>query len=270
MSQSLETLPEFETLQLAIAAPHVLTVTLNRPTASNAFNTRMAHDLVAVFEGLASDTGDNRVVVITGAGDRAFCAGGDLKERNGMSDKAWFAQHLVYERMTRAILGCPIPLIGAINGAAYGGGSELTACCDFAYASDNARFAQTEVKLGIIPGAGGTQLLTRAVGERRAKELILSGRVFSADEACEYGLITAVVPANELMPRVIEVASQIAGNAPIAVRQAKQAITRGQDMGLGAGLAFEIECYNRTVTTADRREGVAAFNERRPANFTGS
>jgi len=260
----------FETLIVDTVAPHVLLVTLNRPEASNAFNTQMANDLVELFETISMDNRDHRVIILTGAGDRAFCAGGDLKERNGMSNDAWFAQHLVYERMSRAILGCPLPLIGAINGYAFGGGSELTACCDFAFASTNAHFAQTEVKLGIIPGAGGTQLLTRAVGERRAKELILSGRIFSADEAHEWGLINDVLPPVELMPHVTSVAEGIAANAPIAVRQAKQAISRGQDMGLAAGLALEIECYNRTVTTADRREGVSAFNEKRKPKFIGS
>lgn len=260
----------FETLLVETASPHVLLVTLNRPESSNAFNTQMANDLVNLFETISMDHNAHRAIILTGAGDRAFCAGGDLKERNGMSNEAWFAQHLVYERMSRAILGCPIPLIGAINGAAFGGGSELTACCDFAFASSHARFAQTEVKLGIIPGAGGTQLLTRAVGERRAKELILSGRIFTAAEACEWGLINAVLPANDLMPYTFEVAEQIAANAPIAVRQAKQAIARGQDMGLAAGLALEIECYNRTVPTTDRREGVSAFNEKRQPAFTGS
>lgn len=259
----------YETILVEMAAPHVAMVTLNRPDFANAFNTQMAHDLVDLFELLSTTRNDIRALILTGSGTRAFCAGGDLKERNGMSDDAWFAQHLIYERMARALVNCPLPLIGAINGAAFGGGSELTACCDFAFASDNAKFAQTEVKLGIIPGAGGTQLLTRAVGARRAKELILSGRVFSAEDAYHWGLVNAVLPADELIPHAMAIATQIAANAPIAVRQAKQAIDRGQDMGLAAGMAFEIECYNRTVGTDDRREGVRAFNEKRTAQFTG-
>jgi len=260
----------YTTLLTEGAAPGVLLVTLNRPDVANAFNTKMAEELTALFEALDLESGNLRAVVLTGAGDRAFCAGGDLKERDGMSDAAWFAQHRIYERMARAIIGMPLPLIAAVNGAAYGGGCELASACDFIYAAEGARFAQTEVRLGIIPGAGGTQLLSRAVGERRAKELIMSGTPFSAAEAASWGLVNKVVPAADLLPSVLEVAGLIAGNAPVAVRQAKQAIRTGMDMGLAAGLSFEIEAYNRTVTTADRREGVAAFNERRKPDFSGS
>jgi len=263
-------LPSYTTLLTERAAPGVLLVTLNRPDVANAFNTKMAEELTALFEALDLESGNLRAVVLTGAGDRAFCAGGDLKERDGMSDAAWFAQHRIYERMARAIIGMPLPLIAAVNGAAYGGGCELASACDFIYAAEGARFAQTEVRLGIIPGAGGTQLLSRAVGERRAKELIMSGAAFSADEAAAWGLVNRVVPADDLLSVVLEVATVIAGNAPVAVGQAKQAIRTGMDMGLAAGLAFEIEAYNRTVTTADRREGVAAFNEKRKPDFTGS
>ena len=124
---------------------------------------------------------------MTGAGDKAFCAGGDLKERQGMTDETWQAQHLLFERMIRAFIGCPVPVIGAINGAAYAGGCELALCCDFLYAAETARFALTEVTLGIMPGAGGTQNLPRAVGERRAKEIILTGRPFSAQRGLSTG-----------------------------------------------------------------------------------
>lgn len=257
------------TLDIRTIDDHILLITLNRPEASNAFNTEMAWDLVGVFEELTMSLSDPRVVVITGAGDRAFCAGGDLKERNGMSDATWFAQHLVYERMVRAVVGCPMPLIGAINGAAYGGGCELTAALDFVYVSETARFAQTETKLGIIPGAGGTQNLARAIGEKRAMELILSGKVFSAQEAFEWGLANAIYKPEELLDATLDAARVIAKNAPIAVRQAKQAIHKGLQMALLDGMAFEIEAYNRTVSTADRREGVLAFNEKRPAQFKG-
>ena len=159
----------YETLKVSEPAQHVLLVILNRPEAANAFNTQMARDLITLFEGLALEPNDTRAVVLTGSGDRAFCAGGDLKERNGMSDQQWGKQHLVYERMVRAVIGCPIPVIGAINGAAYGGGCELACALDFLYAVDHAKFAQTETRLGIIPGAGGTQTLARAIGERRAR-----------------------------------------------------------------------------------------------------
>ena len=258
-----------DTLSVQTIDTHILLVTLDRPEASNAFNTQMAWDLVGLFEELAVNSDAFRVVVITGAGERAFCAGGDLKERNGMSDAAWFAQHLVYERMMRSVVGCPLPIIGAINGAAYGGGCELVAALDFVYVSETARFAQTETKLGIIPGAGGTQNLARAVGEKRAMELILSGKVFSAAEALEWGLANAVYQPADLLDAALATAGTIATNAPIAIRQAKQAIHKGLQMGLLDGMAFEIEAYNRTVSTADRREGVLAFNEKRKPLFKG-
>lgn len=259
----------FETLLIETLAPHVQLVTLNRSEVSNAFNTQMAKDLITLFEGFSLDTGDVRALVLTGSGSRAFCAGGDLKERNGMSDAAWGAQHLLYERMVRAVLGCPVPTIGAVNGAAYGGGCELVAALDFCYAAETAKFAQTEVKIGIIPGAGGTQTLARAVGERRAKELILSGTPFTAAQALEWGLLNAIYPQDDLLPATVETAERIAANAPIATRQAKQAIHKGLQMGLADGLAFEIEAYYRTIPTADRREGVAAFNEKRKPKFEG-
>ena len=171
------------------------------------------------------DLQDCRVIILTGTGEKAFCAGGDLKERHGMSDAQWGAQHLVYERMVRAVMGCPVPVIAAVNGAAYGGGCELAAMADFAYAADTARFAQTEVRLGIIPGAGRLPgNLARAVQERRAKDLILSGRVFSADEACRWGLVLEVAAPEQLQELAMDSARQIARNGPVAVRQAKQAI----------------------------------------------
>lgn len=259
----------FETLKVDEPVDHVMLITLNRPDSANALNTQMANDLIEVFEGLALDLNDTRAVVVTGSGARAFCAGGDLKERNSMSDHLWTKQHLVYERMVRAVLGCPIPVIGAINGAAYGGGCELACALDFVYASEKAKFAQTETRLGIIPGAGGTQTLARAVDERRAKELILSGQPFSASKAKEWGLVNDVFPANDVLKKTLEVAHMIASNAPIAVRQAKQAIHKGLQMGLMDGLAFEIEAYNRTIPTEDRREGVASFNEQRKPEFKG-
>ena len=258
-----------ETLELEPVGAHVLLVTLNRPEASNAFNTVMAWDLIALFERLAVAPNGTRVVVLTGAGDKAFCAGGDLKERKGMTDEAWQAQHLVYERMIRAVIACPLPVIGAINGAAYGGGCELAAALDFVYVSENARFAQTEVRIGIIPGAGGTQTLARAVGERRAKELILSGQMFNAQDAVDWGLANRLCRAEDLLECTLTMAETIAANAPIAVRQAKQAIHKGLQMGLMDGLAFEIEAYNRTVPTEDRREGVLAFNHKRKPLFKG-
>ena len=259
----------YDTLLISSPASHVVQITLNRPDFANAFNTQMALDLVDIFESLSMDPSETRAIILTGSGTRAFCAGGDLKERNGMSNAAWSKQHLIYERMARAVINCPIPVIGAINGAAYGGGCELAAGVDFAYVAHGARFAQTEVKIGIIPGAGGTQTLARAVGERRAKELILTGEVFTAEQALDWGLANAIYPIEELLPAALKTATAIATNAPIAVRQAKLAIGRSGGLGLADGLAMEIEAYNRTIPTEDRREGVAAFNERRAPVFRG-
>jgi enoyl-CoA hydratase len=260
---------DFETIAVSRHDDHILQVTLNRPEVSNALNTRMGLDLMEYFEQFSIDPEEARVVIITGHGDKAFCAGGDLKERNGMTDEAWRAQHLIFERMIRAMMACPIPLVAAVNGAAYGGGCEIAAASDFVYAATNARFALTEVTLGIMPGAGGTQNLTRAVGERRAKELILSGLPFTAAEAEAWGLVNRVVEPADLVETALGIARRIAANGPLAVRQAKQAIHRGLQMSVWDGLAFEIEAYNRLVGTEDRREGVLAFNERRKPAFRG-
>ncbi len=260
---------DFETITVARHDDHILLVTLNRPAASNALNTRMGLDLVEVFETFSIDLAGLRAVIITGSGDKAFCAGGDLKERNGMTDAEWQSQHLIFERMARALMACPVPLIAAVNGAAYGGGCEIAAAADFVYAASHARFALTEVTLGIMPGAGGTQNLARAVGERRAKELILSGLPFSAAEAEAWGLVNRVVEPADLLEATMTTARRIAANGPIAVRQAKQAIHRGLQMSVSDGMAFEIEAYNRLVPTADRREGVLAFNEKRRPVFRG-
>jgi len=258
----------YETLQIETLAEHVIGIRLNRPESMNAINTQMGRDLVACFEGFSLDPADVRCVVLTGAG-RAFCAGGDLKERKGMSDEAWVRQHAIFERMARALLDCPVPIVGAVNGAAYGGGCEIACCCDFLYAADTARFALTEVTLGIMPGSGGTQNLPRAVGERRAKELILTGRPFSAQEASAWGLVNEVFSAAELLDKALSTATAIARNAPLSVRQAKQSIHRGLQMALRDGLSFEIEAYNRLVPTEDRREGVLAFNEKRRPLYKG-
>jgi enoyl-CoA hydratase/carnithine racemase len=210
-----------------------------------------------------------RSVVVTGAGERAFCAGGDLKERNGMTDDEWQAQHLLFERMIRAFTACPVPVIGAVNGAAYAGGCELALCCDFTYAAQSARFALTEVTLGIMPGAGGTQNLPRAVGERRAKEIILTGRPFTAPEAYDWGMVNRLCPPGKVVEEALATARQIAANAPISVRQAKHAIHYGLQMDLASGMMLEIEAYNRMVPTEDRREGIASFNEKRKPVFKG-
>ena len=259
----------YESLLLSEPAEHVLQITLNRPEVSNAMNTQMGRDMLALFDGLCAEPAAYRCIILTGAGDKAFCAGGDLKQRQGMTDAQWQAQHLIFERQVRAMIACPIPVIGAINGAAYGGGCEMTLACDFAYAAETARFALTEVTLGIMPGAGGTQNMPRAVGVRRAKEILLTGRPFTAAQALEWGMVNGVFPQADLIPAALETASRIAANAPLSVRQIKQSVNVGTQMDLASGLLFEIEAYNRLPPTQDRREGVAAFNEKRRPQFQG-
>lgn len=260
----------YRTLSFEKRGQHIAVVTLQRPEVFNALNTAMGEDGIDLFESLALDPRDLRCLVLTGAGDKAFCSGGDLKERKGMSNQAWARQHLVFERFMRALLGCPIPLIAAVNGVAYGGGCEIASFCDFMYAASHARFALPEAKLGIMPGAGGTQTLSRAMGERRAKELILTGRPFTAQQAEQWGLVNAVVEGPRLMEHALETAAAIAGNAPLSTRQIKQSISRGLRMSLLDGMAFEIEAYNRLVPTKDRLEGVLAFNEERAPVFKGA
>lgn len=259
----------FETLAVDEPSPQVLRVTINRPDASNSFNTLAARELYDVFGALEIVRTRFRCVVLTGAGDKAFCAGGDLKERKSLSEDEWVLQHELAERTFRAIVNAPVPIIAAVNGAAYGGGLELALLCDFAYASTTARFALTEVSLGIMPGGGGTQTLARAVGERRAKELILAAKPFTAQQAYAWGVVNALWEPAELMSQTLAVAERIAGNAPIAVRQAKHAIHQGLQQDLTTGMHFEIEAYQRMVKSQDRIEGVLAFNEKRKPRFEG-
>jgi enoyl-CoA hydratase/carnithine racemase len=197
---------KYQTLALEQPGAHVLTVRINRPEVRNAISTQVGHDLHDVFTRLINDTQDYRCVILTGTGDKAFCAGGDLKERNGMTDAQWMKQHALFERMSLALLDCPIPVIGAVNGAAFGGGCELILTCDFAYASTTARFGLPEITLGIMPGAGGTQLLPRAAGSRRAKEVVLTGKPFSPEEALEWGVVNKLCAPDKLMAEVLATA----------------------------------------------------------------
>lgn len=261
--------PSYATLSVQPSDEQVLVVTLNRPDVLNAINTQMGRDLLDLWTRLTVDAGTIRSIVLTGAGDRAFCSGGDLKERDGMSDEAWRAQHELFERAFIALMDCPVPVIAAVNGHAYGGGLETALACDFIYAARNARFALSEVRLGIMPGGGGTQNLPRAVGERRAKELILAARAFSADEGCEWGLVNRVCEPGRTLTDALDTARTIADNAPLAVRQAKKSIHYGLQTDVTTGYRFEIEAYNRLVTTEDRLEGVRAFNQKRKAAFRG-
>jgi enoyl-CoA hydratase len=259
----------FETLRLTQPAPHVLLIELNRPEVRNALNTQMGLDLREIFVPLQFTPGDLRCIVITGVGDKAFCAGGDLKQRNGMSDRDWRLQHAIFEEAYYAVMDCPVPVIAAVNGAAYAGGCELALACDFIYAAGGVKFALSEVAIGIMPGGGGTQNLPRAVGERRAKELIMCAKPFSAEKAAEWGMVNEVFPFAELMPQVLETANRLAANAPISVRQAKKSIHHGLQMDLKNGLYFEVQAYDRMISTEDRLEGIRAFNEKRKPEFKG-
>jgi enoyl-CoA hydratase len=246
----------------------IVTVEMHRPEALNAMNTAMGRDLLACFDGFFWDK-QTRVVILTGAGDKAFCVGGDLKERQGMSDEAWRDQHVIFEQAAFRVLRCPQPVIAAVEGFAMGGGCELAVLSDFIVASATAVFAVPEVTRGIFPGIGGTQLLPRIVGAPFAKEMIFTGRRVAAVEASAVGLVNHLVPAGQARMKATEIAETIARNGPVAVRQAKKAVAWGAETDLQTGMTLAIEAYNLTVHTDDRLEGVRAFNEKRSPQFQG-
>ena len=260
-------LPSYQTLTLEQRDEHVLVVTLNRPQVLNALNTQMGKDKFDLWTRLAAEPGALRCVVLTGAGERAFCSGGDLKERDGMTDTAWRAQHEIFERAFMALMDLPLPVIAAVNGHAFGGGLEIALCCDFIYAARSARLALSETRLGLMPGGCGTQNLPRAAGERRAKELILTAQAFEAQQGYDWGIVNRV--CDNALEEALSTAEKISENAPLAVRQAKKSIHYGLQMDLATGYRFEIEAYNQLVGTDDRREGVRAFNEKRKPRFQG-
>jgi enoyl-CoA hydratase/carnithine racemase len=259
----------FETLLAEEVGGDTLVVTLNRPHVANAMTTVTGHELIAVFGALEQDPQLYRSAILTGAGSKAFCSGADLKQRDGMTDDDFSRQHHVFERMIRAITDCPIPLICAANGHAVAGGLELLLACDFAYAAEGALFGFTEVSRGIMPGGGGTQQLPRAVGPRRAKELIFRGSRFTASEALAWGVINAIHPASEVLAAALACARDINANAPLSILQAKKAVNLGLAGDLRTGLFVEIEAYNRLIPTADRLEGIEAYNQKRKPVFKG-
>jgi enoyl-CoA hydratase len=246
----------------------IVTVELSRPEALNAMNTAMGEELLHCFDAFTWDR-VVRAVVFTGAGEKAFCVGGDLKEREGMTDETWRAQHLIFEQGAARVLHCPVPVIAAVEGFAMGGGCELAVLSDMIVASESAVFAVPEVTRGIFPGIGGTQLLPRIIGAPAAKEMIFTGRRVDAREAKTLGLVNHLVPKGQARAKALEIATTIAGNGPIAVRQAKKAINWGSETDLETAMALAIEAYNNTVTTDDRLEGVRAFNEKRKPEFKG-
>ena len=261
-------MPPYETLLTERVGQHILLVTMNRPDVLNAMNMQMGHETHDLLTRLHHDPDWVRCVVLTGAG-RAFSAGGDLKVRNTQSIRDWTIQHESGERSAELRIESPVPWIAAVNGICYAGGLEAALTCDFIYADREAKFAQTECKIGIMPGMMGTQNLPRAVGERRAKELILSARPFSAQEAYEWGMVNQLCDAGTVVEQALAAAQRVADCAPLSVRQAKKSIHFGLQGDLHTGFRLELEAYYRLLDTEDRREGIAAFNEKRKANFKG-
>jgi enoyl-CoA hydratase/carnithine racemase len=243
-------------------ADGVATVTLHRPEAMNAISTELALALAAAVEPLATDR-SVRAVVLAAAGQRAFCAGADLKQRAGFDDHGWFVQREAFRRGFAAVRRCPLPTVAAVFGFALGGGAELALSCDLVVAADDAVFGLPEVRLGLVPAGGGTQLLVRRVGRSAAKDLVLTGRRVDAVEARRLGLADRVVPRAELPAAARALAAGMAANSPTAVRLAKWAIDLGADLALEAGMEVEDQAWRRAILSDDRREGIAAFSERR-------
>jgi len=247
---------------------HLLVWTLHRPESLNAFNRPLLHALGEAVDA-ARDDRTVRCAIITGAGERAFSAGADLKERRGMSlDETRQFVELIGSTFD-AVAHLPFPTIAAVNGVAFGGGMELLLACDLRVVVDGAEIGLTEVSVGIMPGAGGTQRLPRIVGSARAKDLILSARRLTAREAYEMGIANRVVAPGELMTAARELAARIAQQAPLAVRQAKHAIDAGLDTSLAAGLEIEAAAYGELLHTRDRVEGLTAFAEKRAPQYRG-
>lgn len=258
----------FTTLSVS-EANHVLTVTLNRPQVRNAINFAMMSELLQLWQYVNTEQHQIRCIILTGQGEKAFCAGADLKERLGLDLETWRRQHIVFEAAMLAMLDCTVPIIAAVNGAAYGGGLELALASDFIYAATTATFAQSETKLGLMPGAMGTQNLPRACGLRRAKELSFCASGFDAQQGYQWNIVNKLCAPDRLMPEVLATAELICGNAPIAVQQAKKALNMSQQTDLRTGYLYEVEAYQRLLVTEDLSEGIRAFNEKRKPEFMG-
>jgi enoyl-CoA hydratase/carnithine racemase len=249
-------------------AEGVAWVTLNRPDARNALSKAVNLELARLARELGDDDAV-RVVVLTGAGDAAFCAGADLKERKGVPAAGARPYIDAISGAIDAWSRLRKPTICALNGSAYGGGLELALACDLRILVEGAELGLTEVRLGIMPGAGGTQRLPRLVGVAAAKELILLGRRIGATRARDLGLVMDVVPAAGLRAAVDGLLAELAGCAPRSLQMAKAAIDRGIDVGIDEGLRIERQCYDVTLFSEDRDEGLRAFAEKRPPRFTG-
>jgi enoyl-CoA hydratase/carnithine racemase len=246
----------------------VCEIILDRPEAMNAIDTAMAVRLAQACAELAADRGV-RAVVLSAAGDRAFCVGADLKERNRMRDADLLAQREVFRAAFGGLLSLPQPVIAAVHGYALGGGCELALSCDLIVADETAVFGLPETTVGLVPGGGGTQLAQRKLGPGRAADLIFTGRRVPAAEAERIGLADRLVPPGQAAHQALEVAQRIAANSPVAVRAAKRAIRQGGGIGLAAALEIEDAAWRAAALSADRREGIAAFNEKRSPCWPG-
>jgi enoyl-CoA hydratase/carnithine racemase len=247
---------------------HVAVVTLNRPEALNAISGEVADVLAGSLLQAAADP-NAWVVVLAAVGDRAFCVGADLKERNTLDDSGWLRNRVLMRGLFDSLRALPQPTVASVFGYALGGGFELALNCDLIVASDDAVFGLPEVRVGIVPGGGGTQALVRRLGPTRAKELIFTGRRISAEEAHDLGLVARVVERDALESVTMEVAREICASSPVAVREAKLAIDRGLDVALEDGIELEDLAWRRAVSSQDRREGIAAFNEKREPQWRG-
>ncbi|MFF2499840.1 enoyl-CoA hydratase-related protein [Peribacillus sp. NPDC058075] len=243
-------------------------ITVNRPDVLNCFDYETLCELQEVIDAVYFDR-DIRVVIFTGAGEKAFSAGADLKERKSLNDAEVRRNVKAIRDVFNSIAGLPQPTIAAVNGYALGGGFEWLLSCDFAIAAESVSLGLTETSWAIIPGAGGTQRLPRLIGEMKAKELIFTAKKLTAEEACQLGILLRVVPRDQLMSACEELAANIMKNGPIAVKQAKYAIDQGMNTDLQTGMAIEGKAYELTIPTQDRSEALLAFSERRKARFTG-
>lgn len=258
----------YETLELE-TKDRIATVTVNRPKALNALNAQTFDDLRAVFAAIAADEKIG-AAVLTGAGEKAFVAGADIVELSTCDGAKASAISTSGQAFFTSLETMGKPVVAAINGFALGGGLELALACTFRYASENARLGFPEVKLGVIPGYGGTQRLARLVGTGRALEMILTGEFIDATRAESIGLVNRVVPAAELLPACREIAEKMCAVGPLAVSRAIDAVHRGWDLPLAEGLALEARHFGALFDTADAREGIRAFLEKRAAEFSGS
>jgi enoyl-CoA hydratase/carnithine racemase len=247
---------------------HVATVTLTRPEAMNAISGQMADQIAGALLRAAADP-DAWVVVLAADGDKAFCVGADLKERNLLDDAGWQRNRILMRSMFDTLRALPQPVIASVFGYALGGGFELALGCDLIVASDDAVFGLPEVRVGILPGGGGTQLLSRKIGVARAKELVFTARRISGEEAYDMGLVTRVVERSALDDSTLELAEEICRGSPVAVREAKRAIDRGLEVPLEHGIELEDLAWRRAVASEDRLEGIAAFNEKRDPRWKG-